>query len=66
VPLLHFGSAHDPIVPRPRAQPLMERVGSTDQVEVILPGGQVSLVAGANAFERMWPALDGWLRGRST
>lgn len=66
VPLLHVGAAHDHIVPQPASKPLLERVGSADKHEVILPGGHVSLVAGANAVKRMWPALDGWLQGRST
>jgi hypothetical protein len=34
--------------------------------EVILKGGHVSLVAGANAIKRLWPKLDNWLGKRST
>jgi len=40
-------------------------VGSTDKEEVILKGGHVSLVAGANAIKRLWPKVDSWLAGRS-
>ena len=46
--------------------PLIGRVGSRDKEEVVLPGGHVSIAAGANAVKRMWPKLDSWLEGRST
>jgi polyhydroxyalkanoate synthase len=66
VPLLHFLAAHDHIVPPECGKPLVERVSSQDKEEVVLPGGHVSLVAGANAIKRMWPKLDQWLERRST
>ena len=66
LPLLHVIAQYDHIVPPGSAQPLMRRVRSRDKHEVMLPGGHVSLVAGANAVKRMWPALDQWLEGRST
>jgi polyhydroxyalkanoate synthase len=66
LPLLHVIAQYDHIVPPDCAQPLMKRVRSRDKQEVMLPGGHVSLVAGANAVKRMWPTLDGWLQGRST
>jgi polyhydroxyalkanoate synthase len=56
---------HDHIVPYAAAKPLLENVGSTDKEEVVLKGGHVSLVAGANASKRLWPKLDAWLAGRS-
>ena len=34
--------------------------------DLILKGGHVSLVAGANAIKRLWPKLDSWLGKRST
>ena len=43
----------------------MEKIGSTDKEEITLPGGHVSIAAGANAVKRMWPRLDAWLEGRS-
>ena len=55
VPLLHIGAQYDHIVPQACSMPLMQRVGSTDKEEIILPGGHVSLIAGANAVKRMWP-----------
>jgi polyhydroxyalkanoate synthase len=66
LPLLHVIAQYDHIVPPECAQPLMQRVASRDKQEVMLSGGHVSLVAGANAVKRMWPTLDLWLQGRST
>lgn len=66
VPLLHIIAQYDHIVPPPCAQPLVQRAGSTDKEEVVLPGGHVSIAAGPNAIKRMWPKLDSWLEGRST
>lgn len=65
VPILHAVAEHDHIVPYDAAKHLITKVGSTDKEEVILKGGHVSLVAGANAVRRLWPKLDSWLGGRS-
>ena len=56
---------HDHIVPYEAAKHLITRVGSKDKTEVMLKGGHVSLLAGANAARRMWPKLDEWLGERS-
>ena len=66
VPLLHAVAEHDHIVPYEAARHLIPMVGSDDKEEVILKGGHVSLIAGANAVKRLWPKLDSWLGGRST
>ncbi|MDO8980255.1 MAG: alpha/beta fold hydrolase [Afipia sp.] len=66
VPVLHAVAEHDHIVPYDAAKHLIEKIGSTDKTEVILKGGHVSLVAGANAIKRLWPKLDSWLSERST
>jgi polyhydroxyalkanoate synthase len=66
VPLLHIVAQHDHIVPSACSKPLVERVGSADKQELVLPGGHVSIAAGPNAMKRMWPALDSWLQERST
>jgi len=66
VPVLHAVAEHDHIVPYAAARPLIAKIGSTDKEEVMLKGGHVSLVAGANAIKRLWPKLDSWLAGRST
>jgi len=52
-------------VPYDAAKHLIPRVASSDKEEVMLKGGHVSLVAGANAVRRLWPKLDNWLAGRS-
>jgi polyhydroxyalkanoate synthase len=65
VPILHAVAEHDHIVPYEAAKHLIARVGSQDKEEVVLKGGHVSLVAGANAIKRLWPKLDSWLSGRS-
>lgn len=65
VPLLHLIAEHDTLVPPACAQPLVEKVGSLDKQEIIMPGGHVSLIAGPAAKKRMWPALDEWLGQRS-
>src|SRR6202790_1923552 len=66
VPILHAVAEHDHIVPYDAAKPLIQKIGSTDKEEVMLKGGHVSLVAGANAIKRLWPKLDSWLGERST
>ncbi len=66
VPILHAVAEHDHIVPYDAAKHLIPKVGSSDKEEVMLKGGHVSLVAGANAIKRLWPKLDSWLGERST
>ena len=65
VPILHAVAEHDHIVPYDAARHLIPKVGSADKEEVILKGGHVSVVAGANAIKRLWPKLDSWLCERS-
>jgi polyhydroxyalkanoate synthase len=65
VPILHAVAEHDHIVPYDAAKHLITKIGSSDKEEVMLKGGHVSLVAGANAIKRLWPKLDSWLGGRS-
>lgn len=66
LPVLHVMAEHDHIVPYDAGRPLIENIGSVDKEQVVLKGGHVSLVAGANAVKRMWPKLDDWLGARST
>jgi pimeloyl-ACP methyl ester carboxylesterase len=66
VPLLHAVAEHDHIVPYDAAKHLIAKVGSQDREEVMMKGGHVPLVAGANAIKRLWPKLDSWLSKRST
>ena len=64
-PFLHVAAQHDHIVPTEASAPLFGMVGSTDKEELVLKGGHVSLVAGANAVKRLWPKLVHWLGTRS-
>jgi polyhydroxyalkanoate synthase len=64
-PILHVVAEHDHIVPHAAARPLIEQVGSAEKEEIMLKGGHISLVAGANAQRRLWPRLDAWLGVRS-
>ena len=66
VPILHAVAEHDHIVPYDAAKHLVTKIGSQHKEEVMLKGGHVSLVAGANAIKRLWPKLDSWLEKRST
>ncbi|MGE0820584.1 MAG: alpha/beta fold hydrolase [Candidatus Binatia bacterium] len=65
VPFLHVTAEHDHIVPAAASADLIKLVGSEDKTEIVLKGGHVSLVAGANAVYRLWPKLDAWLSVRS-
>ena len=64
-PVLHAVAQHDHIVPYEAAKHLIPMIGSQDKEEVVLKGGHVSVVAGANAAKRLWPKLDAWLSERS-
>lgn len=65
VPFMHVVAEHDHIVPYEASRHLVPMIGSADKQEVMLKGGHVSLVAGANAVKRLWPRLDTWLQERS-
>jgi polyhydroxyalkanoate synthase len=65
VPFLHVAAEHDHIVPAAASRDLIGLVGSKDKKEIVLKGGHVSLVAGANAVHRLWPQLETWLAARS-
>jgi polyhydroxyalkanoate synthase len=56
---------HDHIVPFDSAKELLGMISSTDKQEVVMKGGHVSVLAGANASGRLWPFLDRWLAERS-
>ena len=66
VPVFHSTALHDNIVKKKASAPLIELVSSEDKLALELKGGHISLVAGASAVGRMWPALDQWLSERST
>jgi polyhydroxyalkanoate synthase len=56
---------HDHIVPIESSKELLAMISSTDKKEVVMKGGHVSVLAGANASKRLWPVLDRWLAERS-
>lgn len=65
IPFLHVVALHDDLVPYDASHPLISLVASQDKEEIVLKGGHVSLIAGANAAKRLWPNLDSWLQERS-
>ena len=65
VPLLHVVAEHDHIVPYDAAKVLVANASSDDREELVVKGGHVSVVAGANAIKRLWPKVDAWLGVRS-
>ena len=64
-PFMHVTAEHDHIVTSEASAPLIDMIGSSDKEQVVLKGGHVSLVAGANAVRRLWPKIDSWLGVRS-
>jgi polyhydroxyalkanoate synthase len=64
-PLLVVGAREDNICPPACARALMEAVSSTDKEYVELPGGHISLVAGRQAANNLWPRVNQWLAQRS-
>ena len=65
-PVFHILAEHDHIVTYDASKPLIQMVSSEDKTELIVKGGHVSVLAGANAVKRLWPKIDDWLGGRST
>ncbi|MEP1144199.1 MAG: alpha/beta fold hydrolase [Henriciella sp.] len=65
VPFFHARALHDSLVIPAASDPMIDLVGSEDKTDLVLKGGHVSLVCGASAVGRLWPALDNWLSERS-
>lgn len=64
-PIMHIMAEHDHIAPYAATRPLTTLVSSREKEDVVLKGGHVSLVAGRNAWVRLWPRLSQWLGERS-
>ncbi len=64
-PVLNAMAQHDHIAPYEATHELTSLVGSEDKEDVVMKGGHVSLVAGANAVMRLWPKVNDWLSVRS-
>ncbi len=63
--VFHIIAEHDHIVSYEASKPLIQKISSTDKEELVVKGGHVSVLAGANAVKRMWPHIDRWLGERS-
>jgi len=59
------GAREDNICPPACARALIEAVSSVDKEYVELPGGHISLVAGRQAANNLWPRVSQWLAQRS-
>lgn len=64
-PVLNAMAQHDHIAPYEATHKLTSLLASEDKEDVVMKGGHVSLVAGANAVLRLWPRVDAWLSVRS-
>lgn len=63
-PLLVVGARKDTIAPPAAVRALVDLVSSTDKEYVELPGGHISVIAGRQANQQLWPKLVAWLRER--
>ncbi len=64
-PILVVAARKDTIVPPAAARALIDLVGSTDKEYEELPGGHISLIAGRQAHQHLWPRLVAWLRAHA-
>ncbi|MGI8552019.1 MAG: alpha/beta fold hydrolase [Dehalococcoidia bacterium] len=64
-PILVVAARKDTIAPPASARALVDLVGSADKEYEELPGGHISLIAGRQANQQLWPKLVSWLRARS-
>jgi polyhydroxyalkanoate synthase len=64
-PLLVVGAREDNICPPACARALIEAASSQDKEYVELTGGHISLVAGRQAANNLWPRVNQWLAQRS-
>jgi polyhydroxyalkanoate synthase len=61
-PILVVAAKQDKIAPPLACKALVDVVGSEDKEYVELPGGHISLIAGRQAHQNLWPRVAGWLR----
>jgi polyhydroxyalkanoate synthase len=64
-PTLVAAAAKDDIVPPLCAKALIDVVDTTDKEYIELPGGHISVFAGRQASQTLWPRIDEWLSARS-
>jgi polyhydroxyalkanoate synthase len=65
VPFLSIVAEKDHLVPLAAAHPVVERVGSQDKQEVVLPGGHIGLMVGRSAHKRSIPKIVEFIKSRS-
>jgi polyhydroxyalkanoate synthase len=65
VPFLSIVAEKDHLVPLAAAHPVVERVGSKDKQEVVLPGGHIGLMVGRSAHKRSIPKIVEFIKSRS-
>jgi len=63
--VLNAMAEYDHMVPYDCTRPVTSLIGSTDKQDMLVRGGHVSLIAGANAVLRLWPTVNEWLARRS-
>lgn len=63
-PILVAAARQDKIAPPASCKALIDIVGSTDKEYVELPGGHISLIAGRQAHQNLWPKVVAWLKAR--
>jgi polyhydroxyalkanoate synthase len=61
-PILVVAAKQDKIAPPLACKALVDVVGSEDKEYVELPGGHISLIAGRQAHQNLWPRVASWLR----
>lgn len=64
-PLLSIAGSDDPLVGPASTGLLLERAGSTDTMQLVVPGGHVGVLAGARAPDDCWPRIADWLASRA-
>jgi polyhydroxyalkanoate synthase len=64
LPILVAAAKQDKIAPPLSCKALVDIVGSKDKEYVELPGGHVSLIAGRQAHQNLWPKVASWLHER--
>lgn len=64
-PILVVAARKDTIAPPASARALIDLIGSADKEYEELPGGHISLIAGRQASQHLWPKLVQWLRARA-
>jgi polyhydroxyalkanoate synthase len=63
-PVLAVAASDDPVAPPESVRALLDVVGSADTDYLEVRGSHLSLVIGAEASQRLWPAIARWLASR--